>query len=141
MLAAGDVTVTLTSRKTGRHVTLRLVAKSPEGERRWTRVPFALASHVFVEDFDGEKVATFYPVSGTLFFSRHASEASQWAVKAVLRYCAGQFPGFTEVAEIAAADLCGKCGRPLSDPESIERGYGPDCWGAATGSVAVPATV
>lgn len=23
---------------------------------------------------------------------------------------------------------CGKCRRPLSDPKSVERGYGPDCW-------------
>lgn len=25
------------------------------------------------------------------------------------------------------APTCGKCHRPLSDPESIELGYGPDC--------------
>jgi len=24
--------------------------------------------------------------------------------------------------------VCGKCQRPLKDPKSIERGYGPDCW-------------
>lgn len=24
---------------------------------------------------------------------------------------------------------CGKCKRPLKDPKSIERGYGPLCWG------------
>lgn len=23
---------------------------------------------------------------------------------------------------------CGKCNRPLKDPKSVERGYGPDCW-------------
>lgn len=23
---------------------------------------------------------------------------------------------------------CGKCGRPLKDPKSIERGFGPTCW-------------
>lgn len=26
------------------------------------------------------------------------------------------------------AETCGKCNRPLKDPRSIERGYGPDCW-------------
>lgn len=25
---------------------------------------------------------------------------------------------------------CQKCGRKLTDPESIERGYGPECWGS-----------
>lgn len=24
---------------------------------------------------------------------------------------------------------CQKCGRKLTDPESVERGYGPECWG------------
>ena len=24
--------------------------------------------------------------------------------------------------------VCGKCQRPLKDPKSVERGYGPDCW-------------
>ena len=24
---------------------------------------------------------------------------------------------------------CQKCGRKLTDPESIARGYGPECWG------------
>lgn len=23
---------------------------------------------------------------------------------------------------------CGKCKRPLTDPRSIKRGYGPECW-------------
>lgn len=30
-------------------------------------------------------------------------------------------------AQLKAAGKCEDCGRPLSDPESIERGYGPDC--------------
>ena len=25
---------------------------------------------------------------------------------------------------------CQKCGKKLTDPESIERGYGPECWGS-----------
>ena len=29
---------------------------------------------------------------------------------------------------------CGRCGRPLSDPESRTRGYGPDCWRNEHGS-------
>lgn len=24
--------------------------------------------------------------------------------------------------------ICGKCHRPLTDPKSVERGFGPDCW-------------
>jgi hypothetical protein len=29
---------------------------------------------------------------------------------------------------------CGKCGRALTDPVSIARGIGPECYGASTGS-------
>jgi hypothetical protein len=29
---------------------------------------------------------------------------------------------------LAAAGHCKHCGRPLSDPVSVERGVGPDCW-------------
>lgn len=28
---------------------------------------------------------------------------------------------------------CQKCGRKLTDPESIKRGYGPECWGRILG--------
>jgi len=28
---------------------------------------------------------------------------------------------------------CQNCGRKLKDPESRERGYGPECWGKITG--------
>jgi hypothetical protein len=43
--------------------------------------------------------------------------------------------GRLELAELFEAQLvrtgrCKRCGRPLSDPESLERGVGPDCWAA-----------
>jgi hypothetical protein len=30
-------------------------------------------------------------------------------------------------AELAGADRCRRCGRALTDPESVSRGVGPDC--------------
>jgi hypothetical protein len=32
-------------------------------------------------------------------------------------------------AELISLMFCAKCGRPLEDPVSVERGIGPDCWG------------
>ena len=29
--------------------------------------------------------------------------------------------------------ICRKCGKKLSDPESMQRGYGPECWAKLTG--------
>ena len=31
-------------------------------------------------------------------------------------------------------EKCKKCGRKLTDPKSISRGYGPECWGKICGS-------
>jgi hypothetical protein len=31
-------------------------------------------------------------------------------------------------AALVALMFCANCGRPLTDPESIDRGIGPDCW-------------
>lgn len=28
---------------------------------------------------------------------------------------------------------CQKCGRKLTDPDSMERGFGPECWESITG--------
>lgn len=35
-------------------------------------------------------------------------------------------------AELTSAGRCRRCGRPLSDPVSIERGIGSDCWRKTT---------
>lgn len=33
---------------------------------------------------------------------------------------------------------CGKCGRPLKDPKSIECGFGPTCWANFQAEQATP---
>ena len=132
MLAGGTLTATVTSRKTGRHVTLRFQAKRKVG--KWTRCAFEEASHVFVSDFDGELLATYYPRDGVARFEASVTDAVRWSALAVLRHLSGAFPKFDDVAELFIADFCGRCGRPLVDPESIERGFGPECFGFHTTS-------
>jgi hypothetical protein len=29
---------------------------------------------------------------------------------------------------------CQKCGKKLTDPDSVKRGYGPECWGSIVGN-------
>lgn len=131
MLALGRLTVTITSRRSRQHVTLRLRCKA-ETDSGWEIVPFDAATHVFIEDYDGELVATYYPTSGVLYYKEHATAPARWSVQAILRYLGGGFSGLPMVAEVAVADLCGRCGQPLTDPQSIERGFGPDCFGMVT---------
>jgi hypothetical protein len=133
MLALGRLTVTITSRQSRQHVTLRLRCKA-EGENGWEIVSFDEATHVFIEDYDGELVATYYPTSGVLYYKERATMPARWSVQAILRHLGGNFSGLPMVAEVAVADLCGRCGQPLTDPESIERGFGQDCFGVVTSS-------
>jgi len=139
MTAAGDLRATVTSKNTGEHITIRFKAfkdtREQEG-KNWTRVPLEDATHVFVEvptpDSDGwaDKVGTFYPKSGKWFSDDRADGARVFAAAMVARWINGeQFE-----SRIQEEERCGKCARTLTDPVSIERGIGPECYGKDTGS-------
>lgn len=137
-LGLGALTVTVTSKKTMRHITLRFRAKRKGASGKWSTVPFRDATHVFIEDYDWETIATMYPNSGMVFFAPKTNTAARWCVEAVFRYVSGD-ELVERQAEIVPEDNCIRCGRPLTDPESIERGYGPECFGMATQSQALKA--
>jgi hypothetical protein len=136
MLAAGQLTITLTSKVTGEHITIKAVCKARNAEtNRWERVPFEQATHVFCEvpsSSWGDRVGTFRPQTGYFYGDAAADPKRVWAAVAALRYaCKGTEHAQAEYAE---ADRCGRCGRELTDPESIARGVGPECYGQLTGS-------
>lgn len=153
MLLAGQVRVTVTSKATGEHITIRFKAAldnrentkaghrprpRPDLKKNWPNVPLAEATHVFIDvptpdDGFGDKVGTHYPLTGKFYSDRSADPARIFAASAAAHWLNG-----TEVrspVEIAEEERCGACGRELTDPESIARGIGPVCLGAATGSV------
>jgi hypothetical protein len=136
-LANGTLTVTVVSRVTGDHLTLRFCAKRRGG--RWQKCEYAKASHVFIECLDGSPVGTFYPQASILRFDPRASEAARWAGMSVLRAVCGAFPTFSRHATMYPSVRCRRCRRVLTDPESIERRAGPECWGEPTHSRAVAA--
>ena len=133
-LSLGALTVTVTSKATMRHLTLRLRCRKRLPSGKWSTVPFAEATHLFIEDYDWETLATMYPATGALYFAPKTTEAARWCVAAIFRYVNGDY-GVERQAEIVPEDICIRCGRPLTDPQSIERGYGPECFGMATESV------
>lgn len=139
MLAGGRLTVTITSKATNTHVTLRLRCARKDQSGVWSRADFADASHVFIEDYDGQRVATYYPVGGCVYWNKKATVAARWSALALLRYLSGEYPMLPALAWIDSADFCGRCGQELTDPVSIERGYGPDCYGLVTRSRSTPA--
>lgn len=141
LCVSGSLTATVSSRATGKHMTVRLRCsrRDENGRVRWPTVPFAEASHIFVDDFDGEEIARYEPAAGVMRWGSRVTPAAQWTVAALLRYLAGADDKLVRQAELAVVSHCRRCGRDLTDPESIERGYGPDCWGEATRSEPVRA--
>lgn len=154
MLASGDVRVTITSSRTGQHITVRFKAfkdnrekdgyrPMPEHDRNWVRVPLADATHVFMEvpsasgDFP-DKIATYYPRTGRFYKDRNADEHRVWAAMAAASWLTDdmQHPRWNYRAQATYQEesYCGVCGRTLTDPVSIDRGIGPMCLGQATGS-------
>ena len=132
MLGAGSLIATVTSKRTGQHVTLRLRATAKrERAPRWPTMPWERATHVFVEGYDHESIGKYRRADGILYFERFATPAERWATTATLRFVCDDLPLFETQAVLSAADICGACGRELTSPESLERGLGPECWRAA----------
>lgn len=50
------------------------------------------------------------------------TDALAWALRVI------SYQQSLAVATIRHMELCGRCGRQLTEPESIARGIGPDCW-------------
>lgn len=133
MLSAGRLTATVTSKATQAHVTLRISCARKVGDH-WGRADWEHATNVFFDDYDGKRLAIFYPRVGKVYWESGITAAARWSVCSVLRFLAGKQPEFELVAYLDAAEECGRCGQQLTDPVSVERGFGPDCYGLATRS-------
>jgi uncharacterized protein DUF6011 len=146
MFSAGDVrvTVTMSPQRGGDHITVRFKAikDNREGDgRNWLRVPLNEATHVFIEvptssgDWP-DKIGVFYPRTGKFFEDSNADPdriqaavlAARWLNEGESRK--SRMDGFRFQEE----SYCGICGRTLTDPESIDRGIGPECFGKQTDS-------
>lgn len=135
MFAAGRLTVTFTSAQTGEHITVTAKSRKKDGEN-WVSCPLDEAMVVFfsVPNAGGgwdDKIGKF--TYGKGFVADPRADAARV-------FCAKQLVVFAEGRELPSgltaqeANRCGKCGRELTDPESIARGIGPTCLGADTHS-------
>lgn len=100
MLLSGELVATVTSLKTGRHVSLRMRCEDDAG----ARTKFKGARQVVITDFDGELMGRYLARGGVLIFTPMASSAMRWTVSALLRYLAGDMPEFEAAAELYAAE-------------------------------------
>lgn len=134
MMAAGRVKITLRSKASGEHLTISFEAARKDAGK-WNRHPLEQATHVFIKEspapFGQGKIGTFYPATGKTFLVTE-NKTFIWAMAAAIHFInQGQT---NPQADIAEENECGKCSRELTDPVSIERGIGPECFAKITGS-------
>jgi hypothetical protein len=121
-MLAGKATFTVRSEKTGEHLTYQV--------RQWKKSKYGPMHFVSV------RTGNDYAKIGVV---RDRSDLSLGGNKCDLPFEDPRVRGFRYVfdhlrqnhlppkAEIWHEGACGRCGRPLTDPISIERGIGPDC--------------
>lgn len=133
MLLGGQVTATITLTD-GTHVTLTARCRKVINGR-WKTVPFETPGMtLYVEQtYNHRTLARLRRTEdhhglAYSFVTRGSNGAT--AADALLNHAAGERVGLI----VQVADRCGCCGRALTDPISIERGIGPDCYGRMTGS-------
>lgn len=139
----GRAEITLRSYRTGEHVTLLFAAKAkgPDGRyisraTRAGRVGLAESHKIDVTDpgleWPDAKIGARLTGTGR-WYGDTADMARDWAARAILEY-AFYNTNLAEKAEVLLATRCAYCGKKLTDPVSVARGVGPECFGRATGS-------
>ena len=129
-LLAGNALVTIRNAATGNRFTYQVQA--PRQPRLGEAVPY------FVKVLSGPDNGADYRYMGTIFEgrsfrltnkSRVGPEAPSYkAFDYVFHRLANGIP-LARTVEVWHEGKCGRCGRLLTVPESVERGIGPDCAG------------
>lgn len=135
MLEAGRLTATFTSLKTGQHITIAAKCRTINEDDKWVASSLADSKVVFFEVPNesgfGDKVGKL--TRGKGFVPAPGSDGARvYCARMLLHWLQGN--DLPEGLTVVEEERCGKCGRALTDPVSIERGIGPECYGAATGS-------
>lgn len=143
-LEAGRALVTVRSHKTGKHVTILIVGrkKKPSGQGWLSRATAAgrvgygtgadcLEVKDVLREYPEDYVGRLYTDKASLDFKagQGADPIRVWTAEKVLAYA---LDGLALQSDVFLATTCTNCGKQLHDPESIERQYGPECWGQAT---------
>lgn len=143
MLEQGNLTVTIKNEARGHHETFRLSPRLPRGLRGrdswsgtswWLNLVNGTSERTYVGMVDvknGRLAITYTQASDSRKGVRYAAEL------VISSLVTGDYPepnALGETYSLVPADLCGRCSRELTDPVSIERGIGPECYGKVTGS-------
>lgn len=125
---AGNATFTISSRKTGAHFTYK-VSQAKDNDGLW-----------FVALLTGPDNDSDYTYLGVVririegrafMLTKKSRFGEDVACVKAYRFLMSQLTTKTELPECLEfrhEGHCGRCGRTLTVPESIDRGIGPECW-------------
>lgn len=122
-ILGGNATFTIRSKKTGKHFTYKITQKvDPVSQEQ--------KDLFFVGVLTGTDNTSSYTYLGTINHGtyRHGIKSSIGPGTP----CAQAFKWFMENisspnVDVFHAGRCGKCGKKLTTPDSIEKGFGPEC--------------
>jgi len=121
-IQAGHATITVKSKKTGKHFTYKI--EQGQGYIWFVRrkTSWKYDQWIYLGFING---AGFQPSQKTTAEDSVSEEFAvfKWLWNHELNYKHRIHPDM----EVYHEGQCGMCGRPLTSPESIARGYGPDC--------------
>jgi len=123
-LFAGNATITIKSQVSGNHYTYNVSKLQGENKPElW-----------FVSLLTGPDTFTYVGVIDAPNYTLRLTKKSSFKEESIPVKAFNFFLSYTmreEMApkmEVRHESSCGRCGRPLTTPESIDRGIGPDCW-------------
>ena len=128
-ILGGNAIVTLTSEKTGKHFTFKIKEKKEEGLAGRNLSFVRVLAGPDNTSFDESLHIGFIPSIGCKLIAGKKGKPDAPSFKAlawVLNHLeAGVFPANCKIQH---EGRCSMCSRRLTDPVSIERGVGPECF-------------
>jgi hypothetical protein len=133
MLLAGGIEATVTV-ASGEHVTIRIRTRVQNGTSTGWRncAPGDPGARTTIKILD-RKVG-WINVEGAAAAWKLTLRTRNTEYIAAIRALFESAAGVTPAYRVQVADRCGRCFRTLTDPVSIDRGVGPECYGQGTGS-------
>lgn len=123
-LTAGDAIFTAHSLKTGKWYTFRI--QQPRGKQgtfyiKYLAGPNNESDYVYMGALDVQHATIKLTKASRVTATSEVYIAANWTIGRLMRGLD------TPNCEVAHAGRCGRCGRPLTTPESTELGFGPEC--------------
>ena len=123
---AGNATITLQSGTTGKHYTYK-IKKCKDSDNLY----FIHLLHGPDNEEDYHYIGAYYKDSGYFHTAKQYQFTPRQAYPPALRamdYFLFKIDNLPSNLYVYHEGRCGRCGRKLTTPESIERGLGPECY-------------